>query len=391
MRKSSRTTPARLIEPLVRFIKVEVSSSAMLLGAAIVALLWANLPISASYFALVDQPIFGATMKLAINDGLMAVFFLLVGLEIKRELRIGELAGWKKAALPIAGALGGMIVPALIFVAFNMGTSGARGWGIPMATDIAIALGVLNLAGKAVPLSLKAFLMALAIADDLGAVAVIALFYGQGVNPTMLLAAGGVTLGLLGLRAFRVRNLSPYLLLGLALWWFVLHSGIHATVAGVLLALFIPVSEVDTETISPLVRLENLLHPLVVYLVIPLFVFANIGIPVSDSVSQGLSSHVGQGVALGLLVGKPVGIVLACWLTVKLGIASLPSRVKWSQLFGTGLLAGIGFTMSLFVTELAFTDFAVINAAKGAILVASLTSAFLGLAVLRWAAKPRSN
>lgn len=340
-------------------------SGIVLMATAAVALIWANSPWSAQYVS------FWEPFLHWINDGLMAVFFFLVGLEIKREILIGELASVQKATLPIVAALGGMLVPALIYVGLNGGGPGARGWGIPMATDIAFALGVLNLLGSRVPLALKVFLAAVAIADDIGAVAVIALFYSSNIQWGLLGLAALLVAGLFALNRMGVRNLLVYILLGLVLWFLFLKSGIHATIAGVLLATTIPRSRVE--------ELEHALQPWVSYLIMPLFALANAGV----SLAGGAIDRVGMGVAAGLVIGKPIGVATASWLAVKAKIAELPEGVDWRQLLGAGVLAGIGFTMSLFISDLAFEDAAMLIEAKIAILGASVLMGLAGFAILR--------
>ena len=380
---------------------------------AVVTFIWANSPLRDSYGVLQNQRLTislgAARLDLSlghwVNDGLMALFFLLVGLEIKRELLIGELASRRRASLAVAAALGGMLVPAGLYVLLNVGGPGASGWGVPMATDIAFALGVLTLLGSRVPLGLKVFLTALAIVDDLGAVLVIAVFYTAGLNLTFL-ALAALTWGLtlwLGRRG--VSSLKVYAVMGVFLWVFVLQSGLHATIAGVLLALAVPIRKPeparylepllaaakpgrgealvtrlqDVEDLieraqSPLHRLEHALHPVVTYVVLPVFALMNAGV----AVSTGGLSVVSYGVLLGLVVGKPLGVVGGAWLAVRAGVASLPRAVNWRHMIGAGLLAGIGFTMSLFVSNLAFTDTGLLTEAKIGVLCASVLAAVLG-------------
>jgi len=362
-----------------------------------------------------------------INDLLMAIFFLVVGLEIKREILVGELASPKRAALPIFGALGGMIGPALIFVGFNFGKSTIGGWGIPMATDIAFAVGILAMLGSRVPRSLMVFLMSLAIVDDLGALVVIAVFYTENLNPVYLGYAGSIVALLMFMNVLRVRWITLYLVLGLPLWYFVYMSGVHATIAGVLLALTIPAHarvnavnyvfstrkalevfesaedhpNTDVKQSSerraavnaiiknsrlvlpPLHRIENVLHPWAAFFIIPVFALANAGIPISGGVTENLTNSVSMGIILGLFLGKPLGIGIACLIAVKLGIAALPRGVSWRHILGAGALGGIGFTMAIFIANLAFesspTD---LEHAKLAILVASTISAIAGGAIL---------
>ncbi len=314
--------------------------------------------------------------SLWINDGLMAIFFLLVGLEIKRELLEGELSSLKKAAMPVFAALGGMLVPALIYFAFNSGEATKSGWGIPMATDIAFALGIISLLGKRVPASLKIFLAALAIVDDLGAILVIALFYTNELHWDYLAYSGGILLVLAALNYFGVKRLIFYILPGIALWYCVHHSGIHATVAGVLLAFCIPTNPVK-ET-SPLEKLEHLLLKPVNFIIMPIFALANTNIRFESGMVEGLASPLGLGIILGLVLGKPLGVMAFSWLSVKMGWSSLPSRANWKHLAGLGMLAGIGFTMSIFIALLSFSNPEFKVEAKFAILIASIIAGALG-------------
>lgn len=352
----------------------------LLLGATVAALLWANSPAASTYFGLLGTPVvlgFGdlsltKALVLWINDGLMAVFFLLVGLEIKREVVEGQLSSRRKATLPLAAAVGGMVLPALLYLAVTAGSDGARGWGVPMATDIAFALGVLAVVGSRAPIALKVFLTAVAVVDDLGAVAVIALFYTESVSVAALGVAGGVLALLVALNRAGVRSLLPYLALGLVLWVAVLKSGVHATVAGVVLAMAIP-SRRSSDG-SPLVRLEHALHPWSMYFIVPVFALANAGVAFGGGESA-LLGAVGLGVAAGLVIGKPVGVVGMSWLVVRMGWAELPRGVTWAHLGAAGMLTGIGFTMSLFVGQLAFGPGVLLEQAKLGILLASLVSA----------------
>jgi Na+:H+ antiporter, NhaA family len=402
--------------------------------AAVCALIWANSPWSASYVRLwqtqvslafgplvIDKP-----LLLWINDGLMAVFFFLVGLEIKREILVGELASIRKATLPIVAAIGGMVVPALVFAAFNASGAGSRGWGIPMATDIAFALGVLSLLGPRVPIALKVFLAAVAIVDDIGAVLVIAIFYSEQIKWALVGAGFAILAGLLAINRMGVRNPAFYVIPGVALWVLFLKSGVHATVAGVLLAMTIPtrvhlvpadfekeandaleefgkagkghdraimsedqqaavhaLEEACERAQMPLQRIEHALHPVVSFFIMPLFALANAGLVIDSNAAGGLGQPVGLGVLVGLVVGKPVGILLASWMAVKAGVASLPSRVGWRQMLGVGVLAGIGFTMSLFINDLAFAHSAQASAAKLSILAASVIAGLAGYLLLR--------
>ena len=425
---------ARILRPFQRFAEQETSSGIVLLGCAIAALAWANSPWGESYVHLWEQPItiggarFGLTMSLHawINDGLMAIFFFVVGLEIKRELLIGELSTRQTAALPIAGALGGMIVPALIYTAFNAGTDGSRGWGIPMATDIAFALGALALLGPRVPNVLKVFLAALAIADDLGAVVVIALFYTADLSAWALGLAVALFGVLLGANHLGVRHAAFYGLGGIGLWVAVLMSGVHATIAGVLLALTIPARRrIDEETFiarversladfraadepgttvltnpghqqaiheieeaceaaqAPLFKLEEKLHGLVAFGIMPIFALSNAGVQVAGGSANLLTSRIVLGIVLGLVIGKPVGITLLSWLSVRAGVAALSRDAGWRALHGVSWLGGIGFTMSLFIANLAFEGTPHLEEAKIGILVASTVAGIVGWTVLK--------
>jgi len=316
------------------------------------------------------------TISAWINDGLMAIFFLLVGLEIKRELLEGELSTLKKASLPVLAALGGMIIPALIYFFFNKGQETALGWGIPMATDIAFALAIIALLGKSVPASLKIFLAALAIADDLGAILVIAIFYTAQIHWNYLLMAGGIFTLLLALNYFKIKSLWFYLIPGLLLWYFVHHSGIHATIAGVLLAFTIPTNNTAIE--SPLEKLEHFLTVPVNFIIMPIFALANTNITFQKEMIRGLVSPLGFGIILGLFLGKTLGVTLFSWFAVKINLAKLPSGANWKHIIGVGMLAGIGFTMSIFISLLSFSDSFHIIEAKFAILCASVLSGLIG-------------
>jgi len=316
-----------------------------------------------------------------INDGLMAIFFLLVGLEIKRELIEGELSTLKKASLPVLAALGGMIIPALIYFFFNKGEETASGWGIPMATDIAFALAIIAMLGKNVPASLKIFLAALAIADDLGAILVIAIFYTAQIHWDYLLMAGGVFALLLTLNYFKVKSLWFYLIPGIFLWYFVHHSGIHATIAGVLLAFTIPTN--NTAELSPLEKLEHSLTIPVNFLIMPIFALANTNITFQKEMINGLVSPLGLGIIFGLFFGKTIGVTLLSWFAVKIKLAKLPSGANWKHIIGVGMLAGIGFTMSIFISLLSFSNPEYIVEAKFAILCTSVLAGVLGFVYLK--------
>ena len=358
------------------------------MGTAALALAIAQSPLADAYFAAQHRELAGLSLLHWINDGLMAVFFLVVGLEIKRELLDGQLSTWSRRVLPGVAALGGMAVPALLYLAFNGGDpETARGWAIPTATDIAFALGVLALLGSRVPVSLKVFLTALAILDDLGAVVVIALFYTGELSPVFLALAGGALAALALLNRFGVVALTPYLLLGAALWAFVLRSGVHATLAGVALALTIPLRPTPgrpDDPHSPLHRLERGLHPWVAFGVLPLFGFANAGVSLAGVRADMLLAPLPLGIALGLFLGKQLGVFGAAWLAVRSGRAELPAHATWAQLYGIALLCGIGFTMSLFIGGLAFPgEAARMDAAKLGVLCGSLVSGLVGWALLR--------
>ena len=320
-----------------------------------------------------------------INDALMAIFFLLVGLEIKRELVEGELSSLKSAVLPVIAALGGMLVPALIYSIFNTGTATVGGWGIPMATDIAFALAIIAMLGKNIPASLKIFLAALAIVDDLGAILVIAMFYTNQIHIEYLLMAGGILALLVLMNYFGVQRLVFYLIPGIFLWYFIHHSGIHATIAGVLLAFTIPTNE--TAVLSPLERLEHFLTVPVNYIIMPVFALANTNITFQKEMITGLVSPLGLGIIVGLFAGKTIGVTLFSWLAVKLKWANLPSHAGWKHILGLGMLAGIGFTMSIFISLLSFNDALHISEAKFAILTASVIAGVAGFVFLRYSKK----
>lgn len=373
-----------------QFLTSEAAGGIILMGVAVIAIFIANSPAAPLYFATLKTYIFGLSVQYWINDALMAMFFLLVGLEIKREFVDGQLSTWSRRTLPGMAALGGMAVPGLIYVAFNAGSADTlRGWAIPAATDIAFALGVLALLGPRVPISLKVFLTALAILDDLGAVIIIALFYTAEINSLALLGALGVVAGLCALNVFGYKKLTPYLLLGTVLWGFVFTSGVHATLAGVLLALTIPIKASPgrpDDTNSPLHRLEHTLHPYVAFLIVPIFGFANAGVSLAGINAAAMLSSVPLGITLGLFLGKQIGVFGFAWLTIRLGFAELPANATWLQLYGVALLAGIGFTMSLFIGLLAFPNSQLLqDQTKIGVLAGSLISGVAGWLVLRFA------
>ncbi len=384
-RNSGRTESPGARAFIIRFFAAESAGGLVLMASALIALIVANSPLADGYFSTLHTVVAGLSVEHWINDGLMAIFFMLVGLEIKREMLAGQLASWSQRALPGFAALGGMIVPALIYLAINWGSSETiGGWAIPAATDIAFALGVLSLLGKRVPLSLKIFLSALAILDDLGAVLIIALFYTSDLSVPMLLAALGSIAVLIALNRSGVRKLLPYLVVGALLWFFMLQSGVHATLAGVALALCIPLGKPDEEARSPLLYLEEKLHPWVAFAVVPVFGFANAGVSLSGVTVDTLLQPVPLGVALGLLIGKQVGIFALAALAIRAGLAKLPDASNWGQLYGVAALCGIGFTMSLFIGALAFPGAPhLVDEVKVGVLMGSLLSAVLGVILLR--------
>lgn len=387
--------PSRPVSFLQAFLRSEALGGYVLMLAAVVALIVANSPLAAGYFDILGTKLgfqVGPVMLKEsvlhwINDGLMAVFFLLVGLEIKREVLDGQLRGAARIVLPGIAALGGMAMPALIYVLLNLGSPDTlRGWAIPAATDIAFALGILALLGSRVPTSLKVFLTALAILDDLGAIVIIALFYTSELNLFALAMAGALLACLFCLNRAGVLRLAPYLLIGAVLWYFVLKSGVHATLAGVVLALTIPLRPQNQGRAgehSPLHALEHALHKPVALLIVPLFGFANAGVSFAGMGLSSLAQPVPLGVALGLFLGKQLGVFGFAWLAIRAGVASLPRHASFTQLYGVALLCGIGFTMSLFIGALAFTDPAAVDATKIGVLTGSLASAVAGFLLLR--------
>ena len=371
--------PIILSPALKEFTDNEKSAGIFLMICSIAALILANSPLSASY--LVWWKVYLGPLSLShwINDGLMAIFFLLIGLELKREVYVGELSDIKNATLPIVAALGGISVPALIHFAFNRGLPTQSGFAIPMATDIAFVLSVLALVGNRVPVSLKIFLTAIAVIDDLCAIIVIALFYTADLNLTYLAMAGAVAAILVGVNRLRVMSLIPYLLLGALMWFFMLESGIHATIAGVILAFAFPFRSTVEGQKSPMARLESALHKPVAFAILPIFAFANAGVAISGEAAQGLLSHNGLGIMVGLLFGKFIGVGLASFGAVKIGLCALPNDIRWKHVAGAAWLTGIGFTMSIFITNLAFeSDDALINVSKMAILLASFVAGLVG-------------
>lgn len=437
---SERFVPSRFVQPVLAFMRTEASGGILMLLAGIAALVLANSPIADGYAQLIHTELtvqlgqhlhFEHTLQDWINDGLMAIFFFVVGLEIKRELVKGELSDPRAAALPAAAAVGGMLLPALIYLAFNAGTPAHRGWGVPMATDIAFAIGVISLVGRRAPLGAKLFLLALAVVDDVGAILVIAVFYTQELSVGWLTVAFGLLATVYVMRRVGIRSPAMYVLVGVAVWAAFLESGVHATIAGVLLALLTPsrpfhrpadygriavplvrrvedyvgdpasepddhrtteriqallrdVTRLSSETVSPLDRLESRLAPWTSFVIVPLFAFANAGVSLSGGVpGRGAGLSVLLGVALGLVVGKVAGVAGGAWLAVRVGAAKLPRGTSWRHVIGVGLLAGIGFTVALFVTALAFTDPSHTASAKIGIFIASLIAGISGFLWLR--------
>ena len=380
-----------------RFFQLEAASGLLLIAAAALALIINNSSLSWLYNGLLDTPVVAqiGALKIAkplllwINDGLMAMFFLLIGLEVKREVLDGQLSKPSQIVLPGAAAIGGMVVPALVYWFLNRDDPSALGgWAIPMATDIAFALGVLALLGKRVPVSLKLFLMTLAIIDDLGAIIVIAIFYSGTLSTLSLALAGACIVALIAMNRLGVVKLGPYMIIGLILWVCVLKSGVHATLAGVTLAFCIPLRTKNAEP-SPLMTLEHALHPWVAYGILPLFAFANAGLSLSGVTLESFTHHVPMGIAVGLLLGKTLGVFGLTWLAVKIGLAALPQGANWGQVLGVAILCGIGFTMSLFVGSLAFVPGASEYAGmdRMGILTGSILAALIGYAVTALASR----
>lgn len=389
----SKAVVSAVVSPIQRFMALEVASGMLLLVVAILSIIWANSPFKELYQAIIHLPI---TLRIGnivldhplhywVNDALMVIFFFVVGLEIKREIVHGELSSPKRAALPLVAAVGGMIVPAIIYAFFNVPGPAAKGWGIPMATDIAFAVGVVALMSRKVPYALKIFLLALAIVDDLGAVLVIAFFYTADLHSQAIALAFATAMIILFFRSAGVNSYIPYIIGGIFFWFFVLQSGVHATIAGVILGLMTPASPLSPEhTQTPLEEIVHALHPFVTYVIMPVFAFCNAGVEISTigSFSQMISHPVFLGVSLGLLIGKPIGIFTACWVSVKLRFAELPRAVNWLQILSMGIVGGVGFTMALFVDELSLggTEYEVFS--KVGILLGSAAAAILGLALL---------
>lgn len=376
-----------------KFFNNSQASGIILIFCVLISLLIANSSLSGSFQNFLDKEVgthlfdLNYPVSIWINDGLMAVFFLLVGLEIKRELVEGELSSFKNASLPIFAAVGGMLVPAVIYSIFNSGTEYSNGWGIPMATDIAFSLAIISMLGKKIPNSIKIFLAALAIVDDLGAILVIAIFYTDQIHWTYLLLSFGVTALLFVLNFLKVTKIVFYIIPGLFLWYFLHHSGIHATIAGVLLAFSIPTNASNVE-ISPLEKLEHKLHIPVSFLIMPIFALTNTNITFSNEMVAGITSTLGLGIICGLILGKLIGINLFSLIAIKLKLSSLPQNSNWTQMIGVGLLAGIGFTMSIFIALLSFKGEIIIqDEAKFAILIASFIAAILGFTILSISSK----
>lgn len=363
------------------FFESEKVGGLILIACTIISLLLANSSLSQEYLHFWHTNINGHSLEHWINDGLMAIFFLLIGLELEREVYIGELSDLKKATLPIFAALGGMIVPALLYLSLNFGTETQSGAGIPMATDIAFALGILSLLGNKVPTSLKVFLTALAVIDDLGAILVIAIFYTNNLSLFNLGIALGIFAVLLIMNRLKVRNLIPYLVLGVFMWYFMLNSGVHATISGVLLAFAIPFGNGDKKSTSYI--LQHWLHKPVAFLILPIFALANTAIIINSDWHYALTHHYTIGIAIGLILGKFIGISLFSYAAVKTKICQLPDDLNWKSIFGVSFLGGIGFTMSIFITLLAFNDDEHISNAKIMILISSLVAGLIGYFLLK--------
>ena len=434
--RSERLFPRRILQPLQSFLETEAASGVLLLVAAATALVWANSPWRGSY-----GDFWGTNLALGlgkwsvsqdlrhwVNEGMMALFFLVVGLEIKREFLTGELRDRRAAAVPVIAAVGGMVVPAALYAALNAGGAGARGWGVPMATDIAFALGVLTLAARSAPPGLKPFLLTLAIVDDIGAIVVIAVFYSGGIVWTPLVVAVGLVVLTLVLQRIHVRAGATYVLLGIALWIAVFESGVHATIAGVVMGLLTPsvpfqrpravsteahrvadetvddpwppdadapqwlfLAGISREAVSPLARVESALHPWTSFVVVPVFALANAGMSLSaETIADSATSPVTLGVVLGLVAGKLVGISGASWLAVRLGVGRLPDGVSWGEIAGAAGVAGIGFTVALFVAELAFEGTGLLDAARLGVFAASALGGCIGYVVLRASGRSRT-
>lgn len=363
------------------FFESEKASGLVLITFTLISLLITNSDFGAAYTHLWETNFAGHSIEHWINDGLMTIFFLLIGLELEREIYKGELSQIKDALLPIFGALGGMIVPAALFLLFNFGTNTQSGAGIPMATDIAFALGILSLLGNRVPTSLKVFLTALAVIDDLGAIIIIAVFYTKTLLWSNLLIALGIFIILLTLNRIKILSLIPYLVGGVFMWYFMLHSGVHATITGVLLAFAIPFG--DGSEKSPSYILQHFLHKPVAFVIMPIFALANTAIIIGSDFNTMITQNYSLGIALGLIIGKPIGIIGSLFVAVKLKLCQLPNEINWKSVLGVGCLAGIGFTMSIFITLLAFENETIINNSKFIILLSSLIAGFIGFMILK--------
>lgn len=368
------------------FFDSEKAGGLILIGCTILSLTLANSNFGADYHHFWQTQFSGHSIEHWVNDGLMTIFFLLIGLELEREIYKGELSNFKDALLPIFGALGGIIIPAGLFMLFNFGTATQSGAGIPMATDIAFALGILSLLGNRVPTSLKVFLTALAVIDDLGAILIIAIFYTKTLLWTNLFIALGIFVLLIVFNRLKIRNLIPYLIGGVAMWYFMLNSGVHATITGVLLAFAVPFGNGDEKSTSYI--LQHFLHKPVAFIVLPIFALANTAILLSGDIGQTLTQNYSIGIAVGLIVGKPLGIFLLTFLAVTFGLCKLPDDLNWKSILGVGFLGGIGFTMSIFITLLAFDNETIINNAKFVILISSLVAGLIGFIGLKLTLKP---
>jgi len=375
----------RLTQLFTEFFQSEKAAGVFLIGCTILSLILTNSGFQSGYLSLWNYEIGHHSIVHWINDGLMAIFFLLIGLELEREIYVGELSDIRNSWLPIFAAIGGMLFPALIHLAFNYGSSSQNGAGIPMATDIAFALGVLSLLGKSVPPVLKVFLAALAVIDDLGAIIVIALFYTETIDWTSLGIAVGIFSVLLILNRLKVHNLIPYLIAGVVMWYFMLNSGIHATITGVLLAFAIPFGNGDEK--SPSYILQHVLHKPVAFIILPLFALANTSIPFSAHWYQSLFHFNSYGIFAGLVIGKPLGIVLFSYLSVWTKVTKLRAALNFSHVIGAGFLGGIGFTMSIFITLLAFDDIEYIEQSKIVVMIASLVAGSIGFVILKFSLK----
>jgi Na+:H+ antiporter, NhaA family len=392
MKPSTRVRVARLLKPLQEFLRLETSAGYVLMAATVVAMIVANSPLAAKYHSLLEFPLaikigqfsIRKTSVHWIDDGLMVLFFFVIGLELKRELIDGHLASWRRASLPAFAAAGGMLGPAMVYVALNRHDPAAmHGWAIPTATDIAFALGVLSLLGKRVPPALKAFLLSVAIFDDLGAIVVIALFYTTQLLLMPLLIAAVLVMVLFALNRLSVVRPTVYFIVAFFLWLAVLKSGVHATLAGVIVAMFIPLRTAAGD--SPAKSLEHSLHPWVAFGVLPIFAFANAGVTLAGLSANDVVRSVPLGIMIGLFVGKQIGIFVMCWLTVRLRLGARPEGATWGQLYGVAILCGIGFTMSFFIASLAFAESGADyhGAERLAILIGSLVSGFVGFFVLK--------